>query len=65
MPPLGDQESAGCDAQRGVVVETAPAASLVMPEPNFLLEFLIVASDAPAQFGEADQPGEGDVTWKG
>ena len=30
--PLGDQEAVGRDAQRGVMVEAAPAASLVVCE---------------------------------
>jgi hypothetical protein len=31
-----------------VVVETLPAAALVVSEPDFLLEVLIIAFDAPA-----------------
>ena len=42
--PLGDQESVGQDAQRGVVMEAAPTPPFEMPEPNFLLEFLVIAS---------------------
>lgn len=38
-----------------------PAAPLVMAEPEFLLEFLIVALDAPAQLGGADQRRERSV----
>ena len=41
--PLGDQESVGGDAQRGVMVEAAPSAPFIMAEPDLLLEFLIVA----------------------
>src|SRR3546814_10658355 len=47
--PLGDQEPVGRDAQCRVVMEPSPAAPLVMAEPELLLEFLIVALDAPAQ----------------
>src|SRR6202163_4174081 len=57
--PLGDQESVGRDAQRGVMVEAAPSAPFIMAEPDLLLEFLIVALDAPAQLGEIDQRPEG------
>ena len=46
--PLGDQESVGRDAQRGVVVEAAPSSPFEMPEPDLLLELLIVALDALA-----------------
>ena len=34
------------------------------PEPDLLLELLIVALDAPAQLGEIDQAIEGDVVWE-
>ena len=35
-------------------MKTAPSASLELAQSNLLLEFLIVALDAPAQFGEID-----------
>src|ERR1700704_1975720 len=63
--PLGDQESVGCDAQRGVMMKAAPAASLIVSEPDLLLELLIVALDAPAQFGEIDQLAEADLLRQG
>jgi hypothetical protein len=47
--PLGDQESIGRDAQRGVVVEAPPSSSFEMPEPHFLFELLIIALDSPTQ----------------
>src|SRR5947207_11189127 len=47
--PFGDQESIGCDAQRGVVMEDAPAAPFKIPEPDLLLELMIVVLDAAAQ----------------
>ena len=56
--PLGDQESVGCNAQRGVVMEAAPTTPFKVAEPNLLLKLLIVALDAPAQFGDVDQPAE-------
>lgn len=34
---LGDQESGNRDAQRGVVVETAPSTALEAAEPDLLL----------------------------
>ena len=46
-------------------MEAAPAAALVMPEPEFLLEFLVVALDPPAQFRRIDQALEGDVLRQG
>src|SRR3954454_23397812 len=59
--PFGDQEAIGCDAKRGVMVEAAPAAALEVPEPQFLLEFLVVAFDAPPELGKFDQALEADV----
>ena len=46
-------------------MEATPSAAFEMPEPDLLLEFLIVALDAPAQLGDVDQPMEGDIFWKG
>src|ERR1700726_2538497 len=43
------------------MVEAAPAASLKMPEPDLLLEFLIIALDTPAQLGGIDQIAERDA----
>jgi len=45
-------------------MEAAPSASLEVSEANLLLEFLIVALDAPAQFGGIDQIDERDGFWK-
>ena len=46
------------------MVEASPSPPFVVPKPEFLLEFLIIALDAPAQLGEIDQALEGDVRWK-
>ncbi len=43
------------------MVEASPAAALVMSKAEFLLEFLVIALDPPAQLGQIDQPLEGDV----
>ncbi len=51
-------KSIGRDAQRAVMMETGPSAPLVVPEPNFLLELLVIALDAPAHFGDVDQTSE-------
>src|SRR5712692_3164570 len=65
--PLGDQEAVGGDAQRGVMVEAAPPSPLVMSQPDLLLEFLVVALDAPAPpgldpgVGEIDEPLDADL----
>src|SRR6202049_5036648 len=46
------------------MVEAAPAAALVMPKAEFLLEFLVIALDPPAQLGQIDQSLEGEVVGK-
>src|SRR3954454_19360511 len=40
------------------MVEAAPAASLVVGEAEFLLQFLIVTLDPPAQLGQIDEIAE-------
>ena len=40
------------------MMEATPATALEVPEPKFLLEFLIVALDPPAQLGQSDQTRE-------
>jgi hypothetical protein len=40
------------------MMKAAPAAALVMAKADFLLEFLIVALDAPAHHGEIDKIAE-------
>ena len=59
--PLGDQESVGCDTQRGMMVEAPPSSPFEMSQPNFLLEFLIVALDPPSQLGDIDELTELDI----
>src|SRR6202171_3894170 len=58
---FGDQQSVGCDAQRGVVMEAAPSAPFIVSKPYLLLEFLIISLDTPAQLGKVDEPAEADV----
>src|SRR5688572_100293 len=45
--------------------EAAPATPLTVPEPEFLLELLIVAFDAPPELGQLDQTLEADVLRQG
>src|SRR3954454_23543811 len=47
------------------MVEAAPAAALVVPEPEFLLELLVIALDAPPELGEFDHTLKADVLWQG
>src|SRR3954469_15434060 len=48
-----------------MVVEAAPAAALVVPEPQFLLELLVVALDAPPELGKFNQARETNVLRQG
>ena len=59
--PFGDQESISGNAHGGVMVESSPASPFEMPEPDLLLELLIVALDAPAHHGDIDHALESDV----
>src|SRR5271163_5271538 len=61
---LADQESIGGDAERGVVMESSPAAPFEVGEAEFALEFLIVAFDAPAQFRGIDENFDRSVSGK-
>src|SRR3954468_23682285 len=47
------------------MVEAAPAAALVVPKPEFLLELLVIALDAPPELGEFDHTLEADVLRQG
>src|SRR5260370_38111341 len=47
------------------MMEAEPAAAFEMSEADLLLEFLIVALDAPAQLSEVHQAMEGDAFGKG
>ena len=60
--PFGNEKAISRDAQTGMVVEAAPAAALVVPEPQFLLELLVVAFDAPPELGKFNQAREADDT---
>lgn len=52
---FAEQESIGGDAERDVMVEATPAAPLIVTQPEFLLEVLIVPLDPPAQLDGVDQ----------
>src|SRR4051794_8494152 len=48
-----------------MVMKASPTSSLEVPEPELLLEFLVIPLDAPAQLRERDEAVEGDVFRKG
>ena len=62
---LGDQGAIGGDAERRVMMEAAPAASLVMPEAEFLFQVLVIALDPPAQLDQIDECSPCDVGRQG
>src|SRR4051812_8925811 len=47
------------------MVEAAPAAALVVPQPDFLLEILVVPLDPPAQLSQVDHLLEADLLRQG
>ena len=53
--PLADQEPISGDTKSGVMVKSAPIPAFIVPQPQFLLEFFIIAFDDPAMFGQLDQ----------
>ena len=53
--PLGYQEPISRDAQRGMMVESAPVATLEVPQPQLLFQLLIIPFDDPAVLGHLDQ----------
>jgi len=53
--PLGDEEAIGGDAQGGMVVMAAPATALIVVEPDFLFQFLVVPLDPPSALGGGHQ----------
>ena len=46
------------------MMEAAPPAPFEVPKPDFLLEFLIVPLDTPAQLGKVDELAEADIGWQ-
>lgn len=59
--PFGDQESVAGDTERGVMVEAAPTPPFEVVKTSLLLELLVVAFDAPAQFGKINEMDKADV----
>ncbi len=47
------------------MMEAAPASPFEMGEAEFAFEFLVVAFDAPAQFGGVDENVDGRVFGQG
>lgn len=49
------QEAIGGDAQGGVVMKAPPVSPFVVGQAKLLLEFPVIALDAPAHLGDEDQ----------
>jgi hypothetical protein len=47
------------------MVEASPASSLEMCKAEFVFQFLVVAFDAPTQFGRVDQRVDGRIFRQG
>lgn len=52
---LGNEKAVSGDTQGGMVMKAQPASALVMRKSELLLEFLVIAFDAPAHLGDEDQ----------
>src|SRR3989304_816891 len=63
--PLGHQEGVGGNAQRGMMVKASPASAFEMAEADLLLQFEIIALDAPAKFRRANEMRESDGCMQG
>ena len=61
---MGGQKAIRRDAQGGMVMEAAPVAAFVMRQAELLLQFPIVALDAPAHLGNEDQLFQRGVGWQ-
>ena len=55
---LDHQELVRGSAERGVMMEPSPAAALIMPQSQFLLELFVVPLDDPTVSGEPHQRGQ-------
>src|SRR2546422_1061724 len=62
--PLGGEECVRRDAERGVMMEAAPAPAFEVIQPQLVLELLVVPLDAPAQHRQADQVDRGRRRWQ-
>ncbi len=53
--PLRDMKAIGGDTEGGVLVKSSPTSALKVSETQFLFEFLVIAFDDPAMFGQCDK----------
>ena len=62
--PFGNQKAVGSNTQSGVMMKPPPAASFKVSQAEFLFQFLVIAFDNPAVFGEINQFTERGIGWK-
>jgi len=62
---LGHEKAIGGNAQGGMMVKATPASSFIMGKTEFLLQFLVIALDAPAHPGHGNEPFERGVRGQG
>src|SRR6218665_370210 len=55
VQPLCHQEAIRRNAQTGVVMKSSPTSAFIVPQPQLLLQVLIIALDAPAHVCSAHQ----------
>ncbi len=60
--PLDHQEPVSGNAERGVMMESSPAAAFIMPQAQFLLQFLVVSLYDPTMFGQPHQGGQSGLS---
>jgi hypothetical protein len=53
--PLSNQEPVSRNAQRRVVVESAPVSAFEVSQTQLLFQFLVIPFDDPSLFGDLDQ----------
>jgi hypothetical protein len=62
--PTKGEETVCHGAQRAVVMKASPRSAFEVVEAKLLLEFLVVALDAPAKFGQAHERGDAGAQWQ-
>ena len=53
--PLQNQEAVGCDRQGCMMMKPAPVPAFEVSQAKFLLQFFVVALNAPAHFGNGNE----------
>ena len=62
--PLAYQEPIRGDTQSSVMVKSAPTPAFIVAQPQLLFEFLIIALEDPAMFGQLHQRLPRRLAWR-